>query len=89
MGATTHHDHTAIARRGRERRRKLGLSVSAIAARMGARRSRVYMLECYGAGSVVVVERWAAALDMDPGELAFGRDEAARRAPRHLDKGQD
>ena len=72
MGATHHHDHTAVAARGKARRRELGLSVRAIAKRMGARVSRVHNLECFGAGSLVVVERWAAALDMDPGVLAFG-----------------
>lgn len=79
MGATHHHDHRDVAERGQARRRALGLSVVAIANRMGVRRARVYMLECYGAGSLEVVERWAAALDMDPGELAFGRPPAPLR----------
>lgn len=79
MGATHHHDHTAVAERGQARRRALGLSVAAIAHRMGVKRSRVYNLECFGAGSLAVVDKWAAALDMDPGELAFGRPPAALR----------
>jgi transcriptional regulator with XRE-family HTH domain len=79
MGATHHHDHHDVAERGRARRRALGLSVAAVARRMGVRRSRVHNLECYGAGSLVVVARWAVALCMDPGELAFGRPPAALR----------
>ncbi len=63
---------TAIGKRGQARRRELGLTVGALAERLGCTRERVYNLECYGAGMIGTVERWAAALEMDPRELAFG-----------------
>lgn len=61
-----------IGKRGQARRRELGLTVGGLAARLGCTRERVYNLECYGAGMIATVERWAVALEMDPGELAFG-----------------
>lgn len=66
------HDYSAIGERGKARRRQLGLSVHDLGARMGVVYHRVYSLECYGAGSIHLVEQWARALDMDPRELAFG-----------------
>jgi transcriptional regulator with XRE-family HTH domain len=65
-------DHTAIGKRGQARRRLLELSVADVAARMGVTRDRVYNLECYGAGTIALVEQWALALEWDPRDLAFG-----------------
>lgn len=65
----------AIGKRGQRRRRELGLSIAAIAVRLGCSRGRVYNLECYGAGSLRIVEAWALALDMPPARLAFGVSE--------------
>lgn len=65
-------DHSAIGKRGQARRRFLDLTVAAVAVRMGVSRDRVYSLECYGAGTIALVEQWALALEMDPRDLAFG-----------------
>jgi transcriptional regulator with XRE-family HTH domain len=63
----------SIGHRGRRRRVELGLEVAEVAKRMGMTSGRLYNLECYGAGMIATIERWAFALDeMDPRELAFG-----------------
>ena len=66
------HDHSAIGTRAQVRRKQLGLTVAEVAARVGFSVGRVYNFECYGAGTIDLVERWARALEMDPRELAFG-----------------
>lgn len=66
------HDHSAIGKRAQVRRKQLGLTVAEVAARVGFSVGRVYNFECYGAGTIDLVERWARALEMDPRELAFG-----------------
>lgn len=71
-GGLESHKLLAIAARGRARRVQLGLQGAEVAARMNIGRHRYYNLECYGAGMLVTIERWAAALEMDPRELAFG-----------------
>jgi transcriptional regulator with XRE-family HTH domain len=65
----------AVGARGKARRRELGLDVAIVAERMNITAQRLYQLECYGAGTLATVERWAAALEMDPRDLAFGRGE--------------
>jgi len=66
----------AMGIRGRARRREIGLTTVELARRLGYSRGRLYNLECYGAGSLRVIERWAKALDdADPAWLAFGRPE--------------
>lgn len=65
-------DYSAIGKRGQARRRQLRLEVAEVAARMGVRRRSVYQYECYGVGTIAVIEAWAQALEMDPRELAFG-----------------
>jgi hypothetical protein len=62
-----------MARRGRERRLALGLSVNDVSARMKRKPTWVYRLEVDGAATLWTVRRWAEALEMHPGELAFGK----------------
>jgi transcriptional regulator with XRE-family HTH domain len=62
----------AIATRAKRRRVELGLEPGEVARRLGISRGRFYNIECYGAGMIATVERWAHALGMDPRELAFG-----------------
>jgi len=64
-----------IARRGRERRLELGLSVAEVARRMERKATWVYLLERDGVGTLGTIRRWAAALEMSPRALAFGPDE--------------
>lgn len=76
-------DHSAIGTRAQVRRKQLGLTVAEVAARVGFSVGRVYNFECYGAGTIAVVELWARALEMDPRELAFGPyTDAEARADR-------
>lgn len=66
----------AIGQRGKARRHELGLTVAQVAERIGfTDPKRLYNLECYGAGMISTVDRWARALDMDPAVLAFGSRE--------------
>lgn len=63
-----------IARRGRERRAELGLTIGEVAARMKRKATWVYLLERDGAGTLRTIRMWAKALEMSPRELAFGND---------------
>jgi transcriptional regulator with XRE-family HTH domain len=63
-----------IASRGRARRIALGLTATELAARMRLSVPRICQLEFSGATHVDLLARWAAALEMPPGELAFGPD---------------
>jgi transcriptional regulator with XRE-family HTH domain len=77
------HDHSAIGKRAQARRQHLGLTVAEVAQRVGYSVGRVYNFDCYGAGTIALVERWARALEMDPRELAFGPyTDAEARADR-------
>ncbi len=58
--------------RGKARREALGLTVADVARRMRCSVQRVYNLEAQGCGGLAVLKRWAAAIEMDPSELAFG-----------------
>ncbi len=64
-----------VASRGRARRIALRLTVTELAARMKLSVARICQLESSGAAHVDLLARWAAALEMPPGELAFGPDE--------------
>lgn len=64
-----------IARRGRARRRALGLSVHEIARRMQRKTTWVYLLERDGAGTLNTLRRWATALEMPARDLAFGAED--------------
>lgn len=75
------HPNPDMGERGRKRRERLGMSVGELSRRLGFSWSRVWGLENEGAGTIRIVEQWAQALDMHPGELAFGIEtERARRA---------
>lgn len=63
-----------MGQRGRARRETLNLTVTALAKRMNVSLTRVCQLERDGASTVDVIRRWAKALDMTPGELAFGAE---------------
>ncbi len=63
-----------IAARGRARRIALGLTATELALRMRVTATRICQLEISGATHVDLLARWAAALEMPPGELAFGPD---------------
>lgn len=65
----------AMAARGKARRVELGHSVAWLALQLRCSRGRVYSLECYGAGSLATVLRWADALGMDPRVLIWGDDD--------------
>jgi transcriptional regulator with XRE-family HTH domain len=67
--------------RGKSRRVALGLTVLDVASRMHCSIQRVYNLEAQGCGGLAVLKRWAAALDMDPRELAFGKQQSAPLRP--------
>ncbi len=67
-----------VAARGRARRIAVGLTVTELAARMRLSVPRICQLESCGATHVDLIARWAAALEMPPGELAFGPPERAR-----------
>lgn len=62
--------------RGKARRKALGMTAAALGERLGYSpinsQHRVCELERLGTTTVRVVRQWAAALKMDPGELAFG-----------------
>lgn len=61
-----------MAARGRARRKALGLTATELGQRMALSCTRISQIEASGAGTVDLVRRWAKALDMPPGELAFG-----------------
>lgn len=61
-----------MAKRGRERRLELGLSMQDIATRMRCTYKRVSLLENDGCVTLRVIREWARALEMDPRVLAFG-----------------
>ena len=65
-------DRSPIGKRVQARRRELNLTTSELAERLGCSIGRVYNIECYGVGSLDLVETIAAAVEMDPRVLAFG-----------------
>lgn len=76
------HDHSAIGKRGQAFRQAQHLSVAAVAARVGVTAHRVHQWECYGVGTLDLVEQWARAIAMDPRVLAFGP------APRECERSE-
>ena len=64
----------ALAVRAKERRLQLGLSMQAVAQRMGRTRQCVYGMEAHGPDSLRVIQEWSAALDCSARDLLFGRD---------------
>lgn len=68
-------DLIRMAIRGRARRRAIGMTTDELARQLGVSRGRVYNLECYGAGNLRVLLRWAEVLGMPARELVFGREE--------------
>lgn len=65
-------DRSALGKRVQDRRRQLGLTPAELGARLGCSAGRVYNIECYGVGTLDLVEQLARALDEDPRFLAFG-----------------
>ncbi len=65
-------DRSPIGKRVQARRRELGLTPGELARRLGCSTGRLYNVECYGVGSLDLVEAIAGALAMDPRVLAFG-----------------
>jgi len=61
-----------MAERGRQRRLSLGRDTKTVAQAMGITTNRLQQLETDGALGLHIIRRWAAALDMDPQDLAFG-----------------
>ncbi len=81
-----HQDRSPIGRRVQARRRMLGMTTVELARRLGCSTGRVHNIECYGVGTLDLVEQLARALDTDPRELAFGPytdDEARADRERH------
>ena len=64
----------AMAARGRERRRELGLTVGEIAKRMNRDTTWVHLMERDGCSTLTTIRRWARALEMSPKVLAFGEE---------------
>lgn len=65
-------DRSAIGARVKARRLELEWTPGELAARLGCTTERVYSVECYGVGSLDLVETIAGALEMDPRVLAWG-----------------
>lgn len=65
-------DRSPIGARVQARRVELKLTPSELAARLGCTTGRLYNVECYGVGTLDLVETIAGALAMDPRVLAFG-----------------
>lgn len=68
----TKYPEPAMGERGRLRRMQLGYSLRSLAAMIGVTPAHMRDLERDGATTIRSVRRWAVALQMDPGELAFG-----------------
>jgi transcriptional regulator with XRE-family HTH domain len=84
MRSTAPQDRSPIGKRVQDRRRQLGLTPAELGERLGCSAGRVYNIECYGVGTLDLVEQLARALDEDPRWIAFGsyRDDELREHAR-------
>lgn len=72
----------AVGARITARRKALGLSIAQLAERLQKDQRRVGEYEREGVGTLRLVAEIAQALEMPPGELAFGSDVPANDTPK-------
>lgn len=82
-------DHSAIGKRVQDRRRQIGLTPAELGERLGCSAGRVYNIECYGVGTLDLVEQLARALDEDPRWIAFGAYSDAELREHSRQRGLD
>jgi transcriptional regulator with XRE-family HTH domain len=65
--------------RAKARREALGIAKNEMAVTLDIGTGRLSQMEADGVDGISLIRRWAAALDMDPQELAFGAPEPAKK----------